>query len=87
MEVLAYALREAGTPLVGVTTAGALLAGRGFMLGDGSLLEIAVLDVRLDGERIEGVGIAPTVEVPFDIRHAAGKDPQLDAALAELLTS
>jgi carboxyl-terminal processing protease len=40
----------------------------------------------VDGERLEATGVEPTVEVPFDIRYSAGKDPQLDKAL-ELLTS
>jgi carboxyl-terminal processing protease len=29
--------------------------------------------------------VAPTVEVPFDLPYAAGRDPQLDRAL-EILT-
>jgi carboxyl-terminal processing protease len=73
-------------PLVGTRTAGALLAGRGFMLSDGTFLMVAVNDVSVDGERLEANGVEPTVEVPFDIRYSAGKDPQLDKAL-ELLTS
>ena len=32
----------------------------------------------------EGVGVAPSIEVPFDLRYAAGKDPQLDRAIAVL---
>ena len=62
-------------------TAGAVTAGKLFVLSDGSLLYLAVGDVLVDGERLEGVGVAPDIEVPFDIRYAAGKDPQLDRAI------
>ena len=47
---------------------------------------LAVDNAAVDGERIEGKGVAPTIEVPFDIRYAAGKDPQLDKAV-ELLAN
>jgi hypothetical protein len=30
-------------------------------------------------------GVAPTTEVPFDIRYAEGRDPQLDRAVAALV--
>ena len=44
LEVFAYALKANGIPLVGSRTAGALLAGRAYLLPDDSLLEIAVSD-------------------------------------------
>ena len=87
MEILAHALKAGGVRLVGETTAGAVLAGRGFLLPDDSLLIVAVADVSVDGQRLEGVGVAPDIAVPFDIRFAAGADPQLDAAAAELVRS
>ncbi len=65
-------------------TAGALLAGTGVTLRANGLLIMAVEDAAVDGERIEGVGVAPSIEVPFDVRYAAGKDPQLDKAIAVL---
>ena len=85
MEILAHALKTGGVPLVGANTAGAVVAGRAFMLPDDSLLLLAVADVTVDGERLEGVGVAPDIAVPFDVRYAAGADPQLDAAAAELV--
>jgi carboxyl-terminal processing protease len=85
LEVFAYALKLKGIPLVGARTAGALLGGRGYMLPDGSLLELAVADVEVNGVRLEGKGVEPDVAVPFDIRYAAGRDPQLDAALETIL--
>ncbi len=84
MELFAYALKKNGIPLVGTRTAGALVAGRGFMLPDDSLLVLAVSDVTVDGVRLEGKGVEPDVTVPFDIRYAGGKDPQLDAAMQRL---
>jgi carboxyl-terminal processing protease len=83
-EVVTYGLKRHGVPVVGTRTAGALLAGRGFLLRDGSLLVLAVSDVRVEGERLERRGVVPDVVVPFRLPYAAGHDPQLDAALAEL---
>lgn len=84
MELFAYALKKNGIPLVGSKTAGALVAGRGFMLPDDSLLVLAVADVTVDGGRLEGKGVEPDVTVPFDIRYANGRDPQFDAAVERL---
>jgi carboxyl-terminal processing protease len=83
-EVVTYGLKRQGVRVVGTRTAGALLAGRGFLLRDGSLLVLAVSDVRVEGERLEGRGVMPDVVVPFRLPYAAGHDPQLDAALTEL---
>lgn len=84
-EILAYGFRKYGLgELVGARTAGAVLAASAFLMQDGSLLLLAVADVRVDGERLEGVGVAPTVEVPFALEYADGRDPQLDAAIALL---
>jgi carboxyl-terminal processing protease len=72
-------------PVVGTRTAGAVTAGRAFVLGDGNLLIVAVADVRIDGVRLEGRGVEPDVPVPFDPRTGGGEDPQLDRAVRELL--
>jgi carboxyl-terminal processing protease len=86
-EVLTYGFKKYGYgEVVGERTAGALLAGRGFLLSDGSFLMVAVNDVSIDGERLEGKGVEPSIEVPFDLRYAAGRDPQLDKAV-EILTT
>ncbi len=50
-------------------------------MGENAALYLAVLDGRVDGERLEGVGVAPDIEVPFDVRYANGRDPQLDRAI------
>ncbi|WP_028032127.1 S41 family peptidase [Chelativorans sp. J32] len=85
LEVFAYALKANGIPLVGAQTAGALLAGRAYLLPDDSLLELAVLDAVLDeNERLEGRGITPDMPVAFVLPYAAGKDAQLAAAVQEM---
>jgi carboxyl-terminal processing protease len=85
-EVLAYGFKKYHVgEVIGTRTAGALLAGRAYLLNDDSLLLLAVADVAVDGERLERVGVAPTIEVPFPLEYAAGKDPQIDKAV-EVLT-
>jgi carboxyl-terminal processing protease len=84
-EVLAYGFKKYGLgPVVGTRSAGALLAGRAFLLSNGCLLLLAVADVSIDGERLEGRGVTPLVSVPFDIRYAQGNDPQLVRAIGLL---
>ena len=85
LEVFAYALKVNDIPLVGARTAGALLAGRAYLLPDDSLLEIAVSDAVIgDDIRLEGSGVPPDIPVPFSLPYAAGKDPQRDAAIDEM---
>jgi carboxyl-terminal processing protease len=81
-EILAYGFKKYGLgEVIGTQTTGAVLAGRAFLLSDGSLLLLAVADVRVDGQRLEGVGVTPTIEVPFAVEYAQGKDPQLERAI------
>lgn len=81
-EVVARALQRHHLGiLVGERTAGAVVAGRPFLLADGSLLFLAVVDVFVDGEHLEGKGVAPDVEVPAGLPYAEGRDPQLEKAL------
>ena len=62
LEVFAYALKLNGIPLVGTRTAGAVLAGRAFLLPDDSLLELAVSDAVIgDNVRLEGQGVEPDI--------------------------
>ncbi len=84
-EMLAYGFKKYGVgEVIGTRTAGAVLAGRAFLLSDGSLLLLAVADVLVDGQRLEGLGVTPTIEVPFVVEYAQGKDPQLERALESL---
>ncbi len=85
-EVLAFGFKKYQLgELVGARTTGAVLAATAFLMGNGDLLVLAVDDVQVDNERLEGVGVEPTVPVPFDNSYAGGRDPQLDRAV-ELLS-
>jgi len=81
-EMIAFTVkkRRLGT-IVGKRTAGALLAGGIFPLMSRALLYLAVADVRIDGERLEGKGVEPDVEVEEALPFANGADPQLEKAL------
>lgn len=84
-ETIAYGIKKHRLArLVGQRTAGAVVAGGPICLSDGSLLMLAQSEGRVDGERLEGVGVAPDIEVPFDFRYAAGNDMQLARALEVL---
>jgi carboxyl-terminal processing protease len=81
-EIIAYGFKTYGIgPVVGTPTGGAVTGGRGFVLSNGDLLYLAVADVLVDGQRLEGVGVEPDVAVEFDIPYAAGADPQLRRAV------
>jgi carboxyl-terminal processing protease len=85
-EILAYGFRQFRVgKIVGSKTAGALLAGRAYIMQDGSLLYLAVADVSVNGERLEGKGVAPDIDVPFTVPYAQGSDPQKDRAIAAVL--
>lgn len=82
-EVLAYAFKEHKIGLlVGERTAGAVLAGTPRPLADGSLLYIAVNAVTVDGVTIEGKGVEPDISIKRTLPYSAGRDEQLDGALA-----
>lgn len=84
-EILAHAFRTSNrATLVGERTAGAVLGGRLIPLDSGDLLYLAVLDVRIDGQRLEGVGVEPHVQVARPLEFSAGADPQLDEAVRAL---
>lgn len=81
-EIFAYGFQQCGFgPVIGARTAGAVLGGSAFLMPEDCLLYLAVADVQVDGRRLEGVGVAPDVEVPWDVPYAAGRDPQLQKAL------
>jgi C-terminal processing protease CtpA/Prc len=54
------------------------------LMNKGDLLLLAVDDVRVHGERLEGTGVDPTIAVPFASRYSAGWDQQLERAIAVL---
>jgi len=81
-EVLAYGFKKYRLgELIGTRTEGAVLAATAFLIGSGLLL-LAVEDVRVDGERLEGVGVTPTIEVQAGAASAESDDPQLSRAVA-----
>jgi len=58
-EVLAYGFKKYQLgEVIGTRTEGAVLAATAFLIGGGLLL-LAVADVLVDGERLEGTGVAP----------------------------
>lgn len=87
-EILAYGFKQYGIgPVIGTQTAKAVLGGSPFLLQDGNLLFLAVVDVFVNGERLEGKGVTPDIEVPFQLEYAQGADPQKEKAVEVLLAS
>jgi carboxyl-terminal processing protease len=83
-EILAYGFKKYRLgEVIGSRTEGAVLAATAFLI-DGGLLLLAVGDVQVDGERLEGVGVAPTIEVQADPASMGLDDPQLNRAIAVL---
>src|ERR1700736_3256379 len=83
-EVLAYGFKKYRLgDVIGSRTEGAVLAATAFLIGGGLLL-LAVADVQVDDERLEGVGVAPTIQVQADPASMGPGDPQLDRAIAVL---
>ena len=83
-EILAYGFKKYRLgEVIGTPTEGAVLAATAFLIGSGLLL-LAVDDVLIDGTRLEGVGVAPTIEVQAGPTSGEPGDPQLDRAIAVL---
>jgi carboxyl-terminal processing protease len=82
-EVLAYGFKKYRLgEVIGTRTEGAVLAATAFLIGGGLLL-LAVEDVLVDGDRLEGVGVTPTIAV----ENSPGSDRQMDRAVAILSTA
>jgi carboxyl-terminal processing protease len=77
--------RERQGPLIGTRTAGAVSAGTAYAMPGGNLLYLAVTGLEVDGEIVEGVGVAPDIEVERPLAYAAGADLVLDAAVDALV--
>jgi carboxyl-terminal processing protease len=73
--------RERQGPLIGTRTAGAVSAASAYAMPGGNLLYLAVTGLEVDGEILEGPGVAPDIEVARPIPYANGADPVLDAAV------
>jgi carboxyl-terminal processing protease len=84
-EYMAYGFkRSAFGPLLGTTTAGAVVSGAISVMPGDLLLYVAIAGHELNGQPIEGVGVSPDHRVERPLAYAAGADPVLDAAI-ELL--
>ena len=85
-EVLAYLFKKTGRGLlIGERTAGYVTGGRKRDISSDSFLYFGATHMLIDGKPLEGVGVKPDIEVPFDIRFAAGKDIQLERAKDEMV--
>lgn len=73
--------RERQGPLIGTRTAGAVSAASAFAMPGGNLLYLAVTGLEIDGEILEGPGVAPDIEVARPIPYSNGADPVLEAAV------
>jgi carboxyl-terminal processing protease len=85
-ELLAYYFKQTKRGLlIGERTAGYVCGGSYKRISEESMLLYCATMVIVDGKRLEGVGVEPDIEVPFDIRFAAGKDIQLERAKDEMV--
>ena len=86
-EIVAAAIQDAGAgKIVGGKTPGFCLPSQFIELPSGFRLQTVLGDgVRANGKRIEGVGVTPDIAAPATPASlAAGHDPGLEAAVAEL---
>ncbi len=85
-ELLAFGARKYHlATVIGEPTAGHTLGGRLFPISNGDLLFLAVQQSRIDDINLEGIGVNPDIEVPFDIRYCQGHDLQLEKAVEYLV--
>jgi carboxyl-terminal processing protease len=85
-ELLSFSLKRTGrAKLVGMKTAGAVLAGSVTPIDDKCSVYIAVLDGTMGGERLEGVGVAPDIEIDNTTHDQAGYEKQLSVARDALI--
>lgn len=86
-EILAFGFQQYKIgKVVGSKTAAAVVAGRPYVMQDGSILYLAVSDVLIDDKyRLEGKGITPDINVPFSLEYAQGADPQKERAIETLI--
>lgn len=81
-ELMAYGFKRSGFgPVLGANTAGAVSSGATYAMPGDLLLYVAVAGGEVDGQPLEGVGVAPDVQVERPLPYANGADPVLEAAL------
>lgn len=85
-EILAFGARKHGfATVIGERTAGAVAGGALFPLSNGDLLYLAVEKAKIDGEKIEGIGVEPDILVPSNLQYSAGKDNQIERSVEFLV--
>lgn len=88
-EIFSHVLQYHGRAKVfGRNTAGAVIISRRFELPDHGMIQIPVVDyIGLDEQRLEGQGVTPDqlTPVPTRAQRLAMEDPDLEAALEELM--
>ncbi|MHC4455732.1 MAG: S41 family peptidase [Planctomycetota bacterium] len=85
-ELLSYYFKKTKRGLlIGERTAGYVCGGSYKRISEESMLLYGASMLIVDGKRLEGIGVEPDIEVPFDIRFAAGKDIQLERAMDEMV--
>lgn len=84
-EIMAHGYKRSGFGAVfGTPTAGAVTSGAPFALPGGFMLYVAAAKLEFEGERLEGVGVAPDHHIERPLPYAAGADPVLEAAVEHL---
>ncbi len=71
--------------LLGERTSGSVSGGTMRRITKESILYVCRAMLVIDGQRLEGVGVAPDIVVPFDVRFSAGNDAQLERANDEIV--
>lgn len=82
--VAAFAATEGRLQIVGTRTPGRVVGANSFKVGGGFRVALPVAAYRTwDGTVLEGIGVAPTINVDFAPQATSdGQDPQLEAARA-----
>ncbi len=83
-EMIAHGFKKGmRATLIGETTAGYVVAGQYNKLGNRAILYLAVVDIKLDGERIEGKGVSPDIRVEDKL---GAEDAVMQEGLKHLLS-
>ena len=86
-EALAFQFKKSSRAiLVGTTTQGAFNSGLSIFTEEEKpyFLFLSIVEPLLDGEKVEGVGVTPDIEVKYAIGENDSTDPQLRAGIAYL---
>ncbi len=88
-EALAYQFKKTKRGfLIGSTTGGMFSMGKGLFADKeyDYIFYLSTAELFLDGQKIEGVGIQPDLEVPYPVNKTTANDPQLEAALKKAVS-